>query len=165
DSGLDPKLYHFISDEIKHRESLTRYASYDCLSMQQLIFKLNIMQQQELIITSSKDIIITTSNGITAIPFDNDQHNLPTAQTNEAISTEGVPNNHTNELEIISSDDGVPGEQRHLRQEILTKEERKKIHNRSCTLKQRKKHYRYEIIRRGIDHRFTITKIKKYYMN
>jgi hypothetical protein len=43
----------------------------------------------------------------------------------------------------------------------LTKEEKKKMHNRNCTLKQRKRCYRIEIIRRNIDNRFSITKIKQ----
>ncbi|CAF3648299.1 unnamed protein product [Rotaria sordida] len=42
----------------------------------------------------------------------------------------------------------------------LSREERKRIHNRSYTLKQRKKLYQHEIIIHYIDHRFTITNIK-----
>ncbi|CAF3015955.1 unnamed protein product [Rotaria sp. Silwood2] len=44
--------------------------------------------------------------------------------------------------------------------EPLSKEERKKIHNRTCTLKQRRHYYRCEIIRRNIDRRFSICEIK-----
>ena len=43
----------------------------------------------------------------------------------------------------------------------LPAEERKRIHNYSCTLRQRKRSYRHKIVRRSIDRRFTITQIKK----
>ncbi|CAF1257161.1 unnamed protein product [Rotaria sordida] len=49
--------------------------------------------------------------------------------------------------------------QQHTQQ--LTKEERHKIHNRTCTLKQRKRYYQREIQRRNIDKRFKIRNIKK----
>ena len=42
----------------------------------------------------------------------------------------------------------------------LTADERRIIHNRSCTLKQRKRLYTHVIIRRNIDPRFRITDIK-----
>ena len=42
----------------------------------------------------------------------------------------------------------------------ITDMEKKKIHNRSCTRKQRRKAYRHEIIKRDIYKRFTITDIK-----
>ncbi|CAF4772967.1 unnamed protein product, partial [Rotaria sp. Silwood2] len=81
-------------------------------------------------------------------------------------------NNH--DVEEISSNDDEPeqpyqhidtnnpsnNEFQHERTNI-SNEEKRKIHNRTCTLKQRKKLYKYEIIRRGIDRRFTITLIKK----
>ena len=47
-----------------------------------------------------------------------------------------------------------------LIREELSEAERRKIHNRSCTLRQRRRHYRHEIIRRNIDRRFTITQVK-----
>ena len=42
----------------------------------------------------------------------------------------------------------------------LTADERRIIHNRSCTVKQRKRLYKHVIIRRNIDPRFRITDIK-----
>jgi hypothetical protein len=44
--------------------------------------------------------------------------------------------------------------------EELSQAERKKIHNRSSTLRQRKRCYQHEIIRRNIDGRFTYTQVK-----
>ena len=40
-------------------------------------------------------------------------------------------------------------------------DQRRKLRNRRSTLKQRRRQYRYEIIRRGIDPRFTITIVKE----
>ena len=42
----------------------------------------------------------------------------------------------------------------------LTNEEKKKIHNQSCTRKQRARCYRHEVIRRNIDNRFSYTDMK-----
>ena len=42
-----------------------------------------------------------------------------------------------------------------------TTEAREKRHNRACTIKQRKRNYRTEIIRRRIDRRFSITLVKE----
>ncbi|CAF3288684.1 unnamed protein product, partial [Rotaria sp. Silwood2] len=47
----------------------------------------------------------------------------------------------------------------HARKE-LTPTEKRKIHNRSCTLRKRKKYYHHELIFRNIDRRFTIKQIK-----
>ncbi|CAM4822270.1 unnamed protein product [Rotaria magnacalcarata] len=78
-----------------------------------------------------------------------------------------------NELEQISDDENIPQTPPiNLSQTIhssnnptnmspLTIDEKRKIHNRSCTLKQRKKLYRHEFIRRGIDNRFSISQIKQ----
>ncbi|CAF3366360.1 unnamed protein product [Rotaria socialis] len=78
-----------------------------------------------------------------------------------------------NELEQISDDENIPQTpQINLSHTIhssnnptnlapLTIDEKRKIHNRSCTLKQRKKLYRHEFIRRGIDNRFSISQIKQ----
>ncbi|CAF3051341.1 unnamed protein product [Rotaria sp. Silwood2] len=44
--------------------------------------------------------------------------------------------------------------------EELSADQRRKIHNRSCTIKQRKRYYRSELIFENIDHRFSIKQIK-----
>ncbi|CAF4782192.1 unnamed protein product, partial [Rotaria magnacalcarata] len=81
--------------------------------------------------------------------------------------------NTTTTLEQISDDENIPQTpQINLSHTIhssnnptnlapLTIDEKRKIHNRSCTLKQRKKLYRHEFIRRGIDNRFSISQIKQ----
>ncbi|CAF4379826.1 unnamed protein product, partial [Rotaria sordida] len=42
----------------------------------------------------------------------------------------------------------------------LSAEERKKLHNKTCTLKQRKRYFRFQITREDIDKRFTVKQIK-----
>ncbi|CAF0768874.1 unnamed protein product [Adineta steineri] len=42
----------------------------------------------------------------------------------------------------------------------LYEQERKKIHNRSCTIKQHRRYYRNELIFKDIDQRFTLKQIK-----
>ena len=49
----------------------------------------------------------------------------------------------------------------HQQTTILPLEERRKIHNRSCTLRQRRRLYQYKITCRDIDSRFSIRKIKQ----
>ncbi|CAF1282737.1 unnamed protein product [Rotaria sordida] len=43
----------------------------------------------------------------------------------------------------------------------LSAEERKKLHNRTCTLKQRTRYFHHKITKKNIDKRFTIKQIKK----
>jgi len=61
------------------------------------------------------------------------------------------------ELEPISEDDNPPQPTR----QQLSAEERRKIRNRSTTLKQRKRYYPYELIFINFDRRFKIRYIKK----
>ncbi|CAF4851782.1 unnamed protein product, partial [Rotaria magnacalcarata] len=62
DIGLDPTLYHFNSAEIEHRQSLVRYAVYDCLSMQLIMLKLKLIEPQESNINPSNEIVAATLN-------------------------------------------------------------------------------------------------------
>lgn len=54
----------------------------------------------------------------------------------------------------------IYNEQHQLKHHPLTREQRKRIHSRSCTLKQRRRYYRHELIFSNIDHQFTIRRIK-----
>ncbi|CAF4673538.1 unnamed protein product, partial [Rotaria sp. Silwood2] len=94
--------------------------------------------------------------------------NMSQQQSNQAPSAITVliqtTNDNMNDLGAVSSDDNGEQQQReplHTKQRNpLTIQERKKIHNRSNTLKQRQRSYKHEIIQRDIDKRFTITNIK-----
>ncbi|CAF3900056.1 unnamed protein product [Rotaria sp. Silwood1] len=153
DIGLDPQLYHFNINEIAHRTTLTNYAIFDCLSIYQLLIKLNLINiPQQSSITSTISI---------------DEDSIEVQQTlmdyDQISSDESEPERESQQQRtvIISDNPTISNTNEHQQHHSLTEEERKKIHNRSCTLKQRKKLYKYEIIRRGIDRRFTITQIKK----
>ncbi|CAF1434727.1 unnamed protein product [Rotaria sp. Silwood1] len=63
------------------------------------------------------------------------------------------------DVEQISSDESEP-EREPQQYNLLSEEERKRIHNRSCTLKQRKRYYQNKIIINNIDRRFKIKQIK-----
>ncbi|CAF4578121.1 unnamed protein product [Rotaria sp. Silwood2] len=171
DIGLDPHLYHFNSSELEYRQSLTQYATYDCLSMQQLLLKLNLVTSQELIVDSLNEIYIIMSNDLT--PPSPHTSNIPITinisqqQSNQAASAITVliqtANDNMNDLEAVSSDDDEHQQREILNEQQrnpLTIQERKRIHNRSNTLKQRQRSYKHEIIQRDIDKRFTITDIK-----
>ncbi|CAF1914360.1 unnamed protein product [Rotaria magnacalcarata] len=144
DIGLDPTLYHFNSAETEHRQSLIRYAVYDCLSMQQIMLKLKLIERQESNINPSNEIITATVNDLTNIACDDDQHDLQATNNFEPISPADI------------QDASTPRQQ-----QTLTKAERHRIHNRTCTLKQRKRYYKTEIIISNIDRRFTIKNIKE----
>ncbi|CAF4307240.1 unnamed protein product [Rotaria sp. Silwood2] len=174
DIGLDPTLIHLNSEELNYRQIMTTYAINDCLAMHQIIISMNLIepeqQSHELLVQSDNDISMysDTSEPIDLIASPNE--NLKS--TNESnIILQQHP-----EIELISSDDDKPEQEQgqqtlttineifnneiqHKRADI-SDEAKRRIHNRSCTLKQRTKLYKCEIIRRGIDRRFTITQIK-----
>ncbi|CAF1219633.1 unnamed protein product [Rotaria sordida] len=86
----------------------------------------------------------------------NTQRSVQITSTTQTLNQE-TNNDRTNQLELnlnISTDN----HQEKINE--LSREERKRIHNCSCTLKQHKKLYQHEIIIHNIDHRFTITNIK-----
>ncbi|CAF3420629.1 unnamed protein product, partial [Rotaria socialis] len=94
-------------------------------------------------INPSNEIITATLNDLTDMARDDDQHDLPT----------------TNNFEPISPAD-IQADSTPKRQKTLTKAERRRIHNRTYTLKQRKRYCKTEIIVSNIDRRFTIKEIK-----
>ncbi|CAF3861592.1 unnamed protein product [Rotaria sp. Silwood1] len=75
-----------------------------------------------------------------------------------STSNKETNNDQTNKLELNSNHFS---NNHHQQINVLSKEERKRIHNRTCTKKQRKKNFQHEIIIRNIDRRFPIKKIKK----
>lgn len=156
--GLDPTLTQLDDDELQDREIMRKYAAYDCLSIHQLLISMDIHNTQR------RSFNLPSQSSSTSIP-------TTTTTTNDPIF-------NINDLEVISSDDDeVPQQQpqQSVRTVIiknnisinnnqpnnpLTEAERKHIHNRSCTLKQRKRYYRDEILIHNIDRRFTIKQIK-----
>ncbi|CAF2829011.1 unnamed protein product [Rotaria sp. Silwood2] len=174
DIGLDPTLVHLNSKELTYRQTMIAYAANDCLSMHQLIISMNRIEQQE----PFNDLSIEPDYNI-SMYSDSPGPNDLVISPNENFKTNHLSNliqQNNPDVEEISSNDNEPEQQhqqtitninnssnnefKHERTNI-SNEEKRKIHNRTCTLKQRKKLYKHEIIRRGIDRRFTITQIKK----
>ncbi|CAF5174316.1 unnamed protein product, partial [Rotaria magnacalcarata] len=182
--GLDPQLSQLNLKEQQDRQKLTNYAANDCLSMQRLLIKMQIITTAPTTTTTNIHPSNIDPENIEPISSDDTQsesepepeeQRLPTTISNFITTTTAPMYDH--DLELISSDE----DEHHLRQqsqrtvtfntqlsilepkqnEQLSNEERKKIHNRTCTIKQRRRYYQYEIICRNIDRRFSISDIKR----
>ncbi|CAF4430412.1 unnamed protein product, partial [Rotaria magnacalcarata] len=107
---------------------------------------LNINKQEQFISTSTSENsnwkITSTNNSRSA----NQQHTQSTSEREHRYTHETQP---------------VHEHKPEHKPQQLSMEERKRIHNRSCTLKQRKRLYRQEIVCENTDARFTTTKIKQ----
>jgi hypothetical protein len=145
DIGLDPHLQRLNDKQIEYRRSLCVYAANDCDAILQLIISTNIINEQ------GENHVISSTN----LPLPSP--NPPTTTTNY-------------ELELISDDDLQPSNQEppsplikpsiNKQHKKLSDDERRRIRNRKCTLKQRERYYKTEIILEDIDKRFTIREIK-----
>jgi hypothetical protein len=97
---------------------------------------------------STKEEITSQTNINTESKFINWQTQSSNRNSSSTSTINPAPSTHHPSTQLNSD------------REQLTDAQKKKIHNRSCTLKQRRRYYRNEIIRRGIDDRFTINRIK-----
>ncbi|CAF1115710.1 unnamed protein product [Rotaria sordida] len=172
DIGLDPTLVHLNSKELAYRQTMTTYAANDCLSMHHLIINMKLIEQQE----PANELSTEPDYDISMYSDSSDPNDLIVLPNeNFKINQSSNLNQQNNpDVEEISSNDDEP-EQPYQHINInnsshnefqyeranISNEQKRKIHNRTCTLKQRKKLYKHEIIRRGIDRRFTITLVKK----
>ncbi|CAF1318240.1 unnamed protein product, partial [Rotaria sordida] len=146
DIGLDPKLVKLNSNELQYRQLITLYAANDSITnnnLELMLFDTNEQNEQELIDEQQVKITSSTTTLTTHYEFQ-----TPSYNNNEQLQQ--TPPVEPNLVTIES--------QQRSRQ--LTKEEKHKIHNRSCTLKQRKRYYQHGIKCRNIDKRFTIRNIK-----
>jgi hypothetical protein len=189
DIGLDPTLYRRNSMELEHRKNLSDYAFNDCLSMEIIIrqmkmqrFKFNydeqINKQSGLIelspissnddddddifadtrIKTNRTVLITNENNNQKRNFDeHEEISFNKKKQTNSFNTNQAQNALPNEQHII----GQTVDQLGVNRTELTELEKKKIHNRTCTIKQRQRCYRNEIIRQDIDNRFSATSIKK----
>ncbi|CAF3385035.1 unnamed protein product [Rotaria sp. Silwood2] len=218
DIGLDPNLYHMNSSEKNHRQQLTIYALYDCLSMPRIIISMknnkfkfissnentrSVYFELSPIITIDDDDIfsieqptvhqsnkqkfyytnhdnstnknsskIETNTPSTEIPINNSQFlltkidSIPSstyAQTNSPDWNFTLSNNNNpitidpSSEQSTSTHTSIHPPQVHTE---LTPEQKKKIHNKTCTLRQRQRCYKHELIFKDIDRRFSIRKIK-----
>ena len=182
DIGLDPNLHKMNLREQEYRQHMSDYAKHDCLAMQSLLIEMEFTNRQPQPTTG-----ISSTEIVKFLHDSDDDESLFTSMNNQCLTTstdyylgcanesnpvEQIPVNTTttssssNILHQLPAFPSSTTTQKNLASHEtdnrieLTKEECKRIHNRSCTLKQRQKYYRHEIIKRDIDRRFTITDIK-----
>ncbi|CAF3497896.1 unnamed protein product [Rotaria sp. Silwood1] len=181
DIGLDPQLVHLNSKELEYRQLITQYAANDCDAMYQLLISMNIIQQQS---SQSLTIEEKTDNHYELMLFDTNEQNeqelideqqtihykfqTPSSNHNEPIESpihsdkQMSDDNNEQQLQQTSPVELHPiNIKSQQRTQQLTEEEKRKIHNRTCTRKQRIRYYRNEIQRRNIDKRFKIRNIKR----
>jgi hypothetical protein len=136
--GLDPALHSHGQDEDEYAEALTQYALYDVLAMQQLITRM----KNNHFTFKFRPTYRIAEDIIDLLPDD------LTDENEEQILIEQQP--------LI-----VEPEQILMTQTLaLTEEQRRKIHNRSCTIKQRHRSFRYELTFYNAYYRFSYRKIK-----
>ena len=175
DIGLDPQLQHLNQRQMEYRQSMTRYAANDCDAVKQIIIQTNIIREIKLSITLVPDTLM-----IDQFPSPNSPYNEipPEAPPIEPKSSQGDTHESTMEwiLEpILEEDDDliisststtdrmvtITKPLKHQQTTNLSTADRKKIHNRSCTLRQRRRLYEYKITCPEIDSRFAIRTIKQ----
>ncbi|CAF2167028.1 unnamed protein product [Rotaria magnacalcarata] len=156
--GLDSQLSQLNLKEQQERKKLTNYAANDCLSMQRLLIKMQIIITAPTTTTNihpsniNPENIEPTSSNDTQRESESEleEQRLTTTLSNFITTTTASMYDH--DLELISSDEN----EHHLRQQS-----QRTIHNRTCTIKQRRRYYQYEITRRNIGRRFSISDIKR----
>ena len=214
--GLDPTLSQLNPNEKRYRQQLSNHASYDCLSMQRIILRMqnknfifnsasipkdqyHLLQASPILSDNGNDTCLHTppdlsssiqvafvdvlrapsikflgNNTISHIPEGTSTFIYPTEQF--ILLSTSAQQSKNYDLETVSSDDAdatltteeisqsTSASRPFIRlrpiHEELSEAERRKLHNRSYTLRQRRRYYRHEIIRRNIDRRFTITQVK-----
>lgn len=177
DIGLDPQLRRLNDKELQYRQSMSNYAAYDCDAVKQIIIYTDIINEIQLPIESEQ---LTVSNN--EVSPRNSPMNIFVALSGELSIERSPPRNEIPEptidyeLEQISDDDDnmiissqstsnrivtLTEPTEHQQTTGLTLAQRKQIHNRSCTLRQRRRLYEYKITCHDIDSRFAIRKIKQ----
>ena len=167
DIGLDPQLYRWNRNQLDYRQQMCDYAVNDCDAIYQIIVSTRILDEQHLSSEQSIEIIPMDQTMFT-LNDDNDDdiYLFGTTSTNRIITidryskeeqltlSDRTPQTNSN---IIAPTHGEPIG-------LLSKEDRRRIHNRRCTIKQRHRAYQHELIFRNIDRRFSITNIKKFFV-
>lgn len=157
--GLDPNLFHMNLREQQHRTRLSDRAKNDCLAMPALIIKMELINNRSS--TTTRTLFTPVTNFIIDsdedmfIPSPTTHHLTTSTHNNIGQATQPEPLEQTS-ADLTSSSSSMKIKPK----SILSFEEREKLHNRSCTLKQRRRKYRHELIRRNIDNRFNIRAIK-----
>lgn len=189
DVGLDPELWNMNDDKQEHRKQLTRYAANDCLAIQRLLVQHELMKSSKKSTTTTTTYYQQIKNEReTTLGRIKQQQSMDLSFENNPellidLSTENDPdliidllpeNNRDVIIELYSPTvippvmfvetdptaitSGINVELIHS--SILSSEQKRKIHNRSCTIKQRRRNYTYEIVFHNIYKQFKIRDIK-----
>ena len=166
DIGLDPNMQRLNEKQSDYRRVMSQYAANDCAAIYQLL--LNIYHSDESAKPSPRASEIEREQSIdTPAPSVNSSIEAPSIHRSAEARQDEM-------YELISSDDDEPCERqktpstdlRELLVDVnkrgsLTDAEKKKMNNRRCTVNQRKRAYKHEIIHRNIDRRFPVRQIKE----
>ncbi|CAF4335910.1 unnamed protein product, partial [Adineta steineri] len=85
---------------------------------------------------------------------------LSTSQDNQMLNTNNDEPREQDDQRTPPVEPELESERRRHRRPSITEDAKRIIHNRGCTLRQRRKYYRHEIIRNNFDPRFTVRNIK-----
>lgn len=166
DIGLDPNMQQLNQKQIDYRRLMSQYAANDCAAIYQLLPKIYHADESVKSSPRSSEIEMDQSIDTSAPPVNSPIEAPPIHRSPEARQDE--------RYEMISPDDDEPCERQKTpsidlkellvdvnRRASLTDAEKKKMNNRRCTVNQRKRAYKHEIIRRNIDRRFPVRQIKE----
>ena len=151
--GLDSTLRQGTTEESSHIVDMIRYAANDCLALEKLLI---YMQERP------------PCHSLPAVPryepiSSDDEHDVDD-RTERGHSEKANNHERLDDASNVFDQQACtrPDQQDSLDQHPrLSAEDRRRIHNRRCTLKQRRRSYTYEIIRRDVDRRFRITDVKR----
>lgn len=169
DIGLDPLLQHNNEKQHEFRQSMTTYACNDCFAISRLLLHLQWDKSSD---SSIVEIGYSTADNHHEY-FGNEkegqsdqiQQNL----TEDQILAERTNDANTDlidQLEVTIPNDIDINTELNVKhtderqRTVLSKEDRKRIHNRSCTIKQRKRYYQNTIRVENINRGLTIPRIK-----
>jgi hypothetical protein len=186
--GLDPKLYQLSIEELEYRKTLSQYAANDVLSMEKLMIS---MQDESPVMESMVEHMAQAPQIQNESPPDptegaillihqpspppiqqidqqrSEQINHQQAQEEE----QNEQSNESNQIRYRSEENpqhqrgnnhiNISEQQHRVEHQHEYNQEERKRRNRIRTVKQRQRNFKYEIIRRGIDPRFSITIVKE----
>lgn len=185
--GLDPQLRQLTTEQLEYRSILTNYAANDVLSMEKIMIDIqerppptsstitstnhpgNLSEIQDentmdetpavLLLHPSSPIPITEQPSIPDKQTDPQQHHHHrTKKENEYQREE---NDHHQQREEHNRHQQRDDNNRQQQREENDVNIERKQKNRTSTIRQRRRHFRHEIIRRGIDPRFSVTIVKE----
>lgn len=176
DIGLDPQLKKINDKQLQYRKSMCAYAANDCDAVKQIIIYTNIINEKRRSIEHQHSTFLIDE---TSSP--NSPPNIFTDILQEEPIEEQSFQNKIREqelefdLEKISEDDDdlivssttktnrnvIVNQPSAQRTSQLPLAQRRQIHNRTCTLRQRRRLYQHKVSCYDIDNRFSIRKIKQ----